>query len=173
MLHKPQGHFGDLTWDGVLSNAMERPEWWPGYKPPAAFWTSTLREDGTTPWREYLGGIDCSADACFVFEVVGEPRVLMLRTDDDLQAAARNLGMEAEAEWLPRLWDRAVMEAFWDKMAEVYDAIHVPEKHDRFGCLNGWDCESTAWLRPADHLRLVAIKPVAEPEDENAVEPGH
>lgn len=119
------------------------------FKPDGGFWTSSLRGDGTSAWEgmaRAIGRVPRGA-ALFDFEVVGAPRLLELRDEDDVSRALRGIGLDGHLSG-------AAIARFWQAAPDTWDAIRVPDDHRHAGILNMWDVESTVWFRPDLHLRL-------------------
>ena len=135
----------------------------PGYhKPSGGLWTSTLRPDGSSGWTEWCAaeqfGTDEPSEAyvltpqpCLVFEIGGFA---------DVERLFRQYGV-ADPSYMrgssEPIWRYGTIN--WSAFSDDYDAMHVnegglwglapAEMPLRLACmfLNGWDCESTCWLR--------------------------
>jgi hypothetical protein len=122
-----------------------------------AFWTSSLVGDSCA-WANFVSQGEAEfllseLEGAWELEVVGSPRVLVLRDDADVEAAL-------SAHDLPCRIHQGGYEAMrtlWERIAATYDPVHVPVDHRRTSILYGWDCESTAWLNPVRHLRTVGL----------------
>lgn len=137
------------------------------FKPAWGFWTSSKQADETSEWSRYAKRYEGRRKLRnFEFEVTGSPRVLVLRDDDDVDAALAHYGGERYGvEELVKVGDyspegmerhaRSMMAfaAAWRAITSDFDAAHVPSTFSRGGALKSWDAESTVWFRPATYLR--------------------
>lgn len=159
-----QVHIGAAEWDGAL---QDRPLEFESYhfdfgpvipagtlfKPQGVgFWTCSSRDGDAGEWSRAGAFRSRAAEhpTEFRYQVVGQPRIIEFGCDADILGLARSIHPLANAEF--RLRDIA---PFWQAVARHYDAVHVPIGHERRGLLMLWDVESTLWLRPTQHLRLV------------------
>lgn len=105
----------------------------------------------------------------FEFEVVGAPRVLVLNSDEDVDAVLAYYGGEsfgveeliASEDYTAEGMERHTrsMEAFataWRGITLDFDAAHVPSEFSRGWALRTWDVESTVWFSPATFLRKLS-----------------
>ena len=123
----------------------------PHFKPFGGFWTSSLQANGRSAWEEFKS-YRAGRQGRWMFEVAGSPRILTIQDDSDvLRLLGRDGGGKVRT---------ADAKPFWALVAAEWDAVHVPEDHDHRGCLHYWDVESTVWLRPDKHLRLVSHAPI-------------
>ncbi len=182
----PQLHVAHARWLGdVLEKNLGRTT---GVLPslPPGLWTSTE----TAPFRSAYsdlclqttlarGGPRWPPAAMVRLEVVGAPRVLRIASVADLWDAyfdvasgpVYDLGREVEltrelvdvddADLLVRHFAAGHV---WDKLASALDAVHFADDGDddldRIAV--EWGCESTCWLRPWPHLRVVDARRLAE-----------
>lgn len=140
-------------------------------KIPGAFYTSSERPDGESAWTEWA-----STDmprlmrpASFRYEVTGEPKVLILRTDDDLISVFKQLGLIPHGALIDEpslpLMEESFRRDFRGRVVEQYDCIHIPRDFDRFSSSGlAYDCETTAWFRPGSFLTLIDKTVLAAPE---------
>jgi hypothetical protein len=140
------------------------------FKPAWGFWTSSELEDGSSEWsqrsRQYEGR---GRRRNFRFEVVNEPRVLVLEGDDDVDAVLAQYGGERygveeildSGDFTPEAMERHTQSmiafaAAWKVISVDFDAAHVPSTFSSGSSLRSWDVESTVWFRPAKFLRRVS-----------------
>lgn len=157
-----QTHLSPSSWNGLLEPPVRLGMSYD--KPPAAFWTSTLLEDGTSGWERWCESEMPSklGDIRFHFEVIGTPRLLVFRNNLDFFRAFVKAGvLKGDCLGDPDdvLADRQRRADFWEWVASAYDGIHVPDDYDMLSVVMRFDCECTAWFRPQDHLRLVGTDP--------------
>jgi hypothetical protein len=175
-----QLHASRVPWDGVL---VERPKevlvgsW---FKPKFGLWTSSERADGESAWLDLCrdpAQEECTAVEVHRYEVIGTPRIWVLRTDAQLIETAIMLGLLAEMRDDPELWarpgweepeeavwdvERQIMDRmdvllkcdeFWGTLPRHADAVHVPADADFSGeWVGAFDVESTCWFRPESHM---------------------
>jgi hypothetical protein len=157
-----QAHNGNPGWNGtftdVVKSASQR-------KPPGAFYTSSLH-DGTTDWLRWAGQEmpKFLKDEMYLFEVVGDPNILVLRDDEAVRREVSRFGMRScEHDPTDMLSDREFFRTFWENIMRTYDALHIPDDRDHlsYPALH-FNSESTAWFTPARHLVCVGIEPRGE-----------
>lgn len=168
------GEFGERAVDGLIGNT---------FKPMFGFWTSSDRGDGDTAWldlcrdpeRDEIHAIELHR-----FEVVGAPRIWVLRNDQQIVEAAIELQLlpdysevddwrsYADAsdhtdldDWIEKRMDVLLdCGEFWWAFRPHADAVHVPTTAKFSGrWLSSFEVESTCWFEPDKHLRRVSVKP--------------
>lgn len=155
-----QTHNGLSTWDGQFhERTCGRAH---HLKIPGAFYTSTERPDGTSAWTAWARTEmpRLVRDTMFRFQVAGRPNLLVLRTDADLLRAFKGLGLLSGPAIVDEpsvlLLDADFRRDFRARVTEHYDGIHIPADFDRFSSSGlAYDCETTAWFRPGEHLSLL------------------
>jgi hypothetical protein len=139
------------------------------FKPAWGFWTSSTQADGSSEWARLAKSYEGRRKLRnFEFEVTGSPRVLVLRSDDDVDAALSHYGGERygveemldagdfSLEGVERhARSMAAFLAAWRAITSEFDAAHVPSDFLGGQTLRTWDVESTVWFRPATFLRLL------------------
>lgn len=166
--YRRQIHYANATWDGRLSNTLTIPDQpLVSFKPGWGFWTSTRIRRDRSHWREVSWQRDRQKKP-FHFEVVGNPRILTLQTEEDVLATLKAHDAERYTTEM-MVNDTADMTAkaakffkalyeyhrVWVALTEEYDAVWVPRNHQRHGELYVWDAESTVWFKPETYLSLV------------------
>lgn len=149
-----QAHACRGDWDGVFDAAyVPRRGYW---MKPCGFWTSSMREDGTTGWQDFSEnepGLD------LLYEPMASARLLVLETDRDLLATMLAADLCGESNTrdsavaivnasdaysedkqtrrssfcaqdstrlLLKLTHPENMNALWKWASGIYDAVHVP-----------------------------------------------
>jgi hypothetical protein len=140
------------------------------FKPAWGFWTSSKLDDGTSEWTRHAKRYEGRRKMRnFEFEVVGSPRILVLRGNEEVDAVLAHYGGErygveellAAEDYTEQGMERHTrsMIAFadaWRAITADFDAAHVPSEFSRGGALRTWDVESTVWFRPATFLRKLS-----------------
>ncbi|MCA3421105.1 MAG: hypothetical protein INF88_19620 [Roseomonas sp.] len=162
------------------------------FKPMNGFWTSSERKDGNSAWLDLCcdqGRLEkISAIEVHRFEVIGTPRVWVLKNDEQLIDAASRLKLlpewidspdwhdyinvpshDADEELSGRYhlnkWINDQMEVlldcgdFWGKFYSFADAVHTPADA-KFSdpWMNSFEVESTCWFSPEQHLRHLGVR---------------
>ena len=162
-----QVHSCSGQWDGVFDSSYIPNEGF-ALKPIHAFWTSSLLSDGTTGWSRFS---ENEPDPEFdrLYEVDAGSSLLVLSEPGDLFHALDKAGLISgsmpgqgvtEMRGIVKLailcMEYERMTSLWKWAAENYDGVHVPMLRRWPGSpLSSWDCESTAWFRPWERLKLI------------------
>ena len=117
-----------------------------GIKPNAELWTSSSKKTPngyTSAWVEWCKDNEPSwiRPEGILFDVAPGARILVINTDKDAVAIAKQYGIEVKDSM------ELFMKMRWEMLAKDYDAIHHVPK-DRYSNLfmSTWDVESTAWF---------------------------
>jgi hypothetical protein len=142
------------------------------------FWTSSETSSWKSDWlriardrvaiREKL---NWPPSALIRFEIMGAPKILQISQDLDWLDIAQDLGfcgtdLEIDDEQAPisvalrEIRSAMCSQVLWDRLAKTHDAIHVPADIDwaQQEILSDWECESTLWFRPKEHLRTLEVR---------------
>ena len=113
------------------------------FEPSVGFWTSSAQIDGRSSWTDLASRHQPEGTTMHGhhYAVVGDPHILVLRSQADVAAAMERLSLPTTA------MTPSIADAFWVAAAEAYDAVHVPAKYERWSILHFWDVESTVWFR--------------------------
>jgi hypothetical protein len=171
-----QLHNGSSDWDGRFHDrTCARAH---HLKIPGAFYTSSERPDGRSAWTDWARTDmpHLVRDTLFRYEVMGSPKALVLRTDDDLISAYKQLGLVPGEAMIDEpsllMMEMLFKNEFRRLVVEHYDCIHIPDDFDRFSSAGlAYDCETTAWFRPGPFLMLIekatsTVSSASEPEAE-------
>ncbi len=155
-----QLHNGFSGWNGEFGErACARAH---HLKIPGAFYTSSERPDGRSAWTDWASTDmpHLLRDTSFRYEVMGSPKALVLRTDDDLVSAYKQLDLISGSEVIDEpsllMMEMLFKNEFRRRVVERFDCIHIPHDFDRFSSAGlAYDCETTAWFRPGKFLSLI------------------
>ncbi|HEV8327620.1 MAG TPA: hypothetical protein VGQ08_09055 [Nitrospiraceae bacterium] len=185
-----QIHGSCIEWDGVFKPPGEDP--FPNFlgnvnKPNNGFWTFSERPDTGSTWLDVCASqsIKSSPVEIHRFEVVGSPRILVLRRQQEILDLAFKWRLLSDhlltaefgnEEWREYADDAYASETadeyiersleillydnrFWVKAGEYYDAVHAPADaafHETW--IASFEVESTFWYRPCLFLKHLGIK---------------
>jgi hypothetical protein len=141
-------------------------------KPAGVLWTSSLTDEDDCDWLRWCRGempewaADCTAA---IFEVRESTRLVRI---DHSRVYYRLCGSCPRTDLPDFVQEMGERYLDWQEVARYWDAVHLVDDIGR-GCwhdtgrgyapeLYGWDCESTAWFRPAESLLLREVVPVKE-----------
>ncbi len=165
-----QVHAAHPAWTGELYDVEVAAEQLGFFKPDAGFWTSSLDERGQSEWLSFSATAFEDADIVnHCFEVHGDPRILVLRDDADVEKLMIQLGLRLfsldisikrsiQGEDTPLNLAAEIKQSWldnakaWEWISKNYDAVHVPADFSRRSVLRPWDVESTVWFRPGAFL---------------------
>lgn len=165
-----QVHAAHPDWMGELYDVEVTAEQLGFFKPEVGFWTSSLDERGRSEWLSFSEAAFGEADiALHYFEVQGDPRILILRGDADIEELMLQLGLKLfnldiairrsiQGEDVPLNLAAEINQSWldnakaWEWISRNYDAVHVPADFSRRSALRPWDVESTVWFRPGAFL---------------------
>lgn len=117
-----------------------------GIKPNAELWTSSSKKTPngyTSAWVEWCKDNEPSwlRPEGILFDVAPGARILVINTDKDAVAIAKQYGIEVKDSM------ELFMKMRWDMLAKDYDAIHhIPKERYLNLFMSTWDVESTAWF---------------------------
>ncbi len=153
------------------------------YKPMNGLWTSSERDDGESAWLDLCrdeSRKDISAIEVHRFEVIGEPKIWVLKNDEQLIEAALELNLLPE--WINRpYWEeygefssrvqldnwvndrmKILLDCgeFWGEFNSIADAVHTPANAEFSNTwMSSFEVESTCWFKPERHLRRLSVRP--------------
>lgn len=155
-----QLHNGISDWNGEFHESLcARAH---HLKIPGAFYTSSARPDGRSAWTDWASSDmpHLVRNTSFRYEVTKPPKALVLRTDDDLVSAYKQLDLISGSEVIDEpsllMMEMLFKNEFRRRVLEHFDCIHIPHDFDRFSSPGlAYDCETTAWFRPGSFLTLI------------------
>lgn len=123
-------------------------------KPSGGLWTAPVVRSDATAWTMYWSDEDeDDAPTSPIYQVIPDPDAAVFAIDDvdDLLELERAF----PAPETPHFSAWASVD--WEAASEKIDAVWLTERgqwRTRFSSpgLNGWDCETVLWLRPAFHI---------------------